>query len=394
MRRYFALARLPRGRRLLVGSLLVAPGQAALDLVILLAMHRATGSFGPGGVAVAAGTIGFSITTVAQGHVIDRIGIRRVLLPTAAVSILATAGLAAALALDAAPVILIGLCATVGLATPATGPAVRTAWTAVAPDVDTRTTAFSYCSLTQDVGFVAGPAVFGLLATATTPVISLACCGALVASGAIAIASTSTATMRGDDAPSGQARDVLRRLAPVATVMAAIGITLGAVDVSAPAFASQHGHAGLAGVLVAASSLGSVFGGLIYGTRSWRASLTRRLLAFTAAAAVLLVLPAVAPTPAAAAVALLIAGAPLGATLTTAYLLAGELVPTERTTVGFAFLSLTLNAGAAAGYAVAAQIAARGSAASGFLLGAGGSVIAAFATASLMRRALPTHVSR
>ena len=62
----------------------------------------------------------------------------------------------------------------------------------------------------------------------------------------------------------------------------------------------------------------------------------------------MLVLPALAPTNAAAALVLMIAGAPMGATLTTAYLLAGELVPEDRTTVGFALLTLALNAGAAA----------------------------------------------
>ncbi|MGB0095977.1 MAG: hypothetical protein WBP81_25995, partial [Solirubrobacteraceae bacterium] len=83
MRRYLALARLPNGRRLLAGSLLVAPGQAAVDLVILLAVHHSSGSFGPGGAAVAAGTIAFSVSTIVQGRLIDRIGIRRVPGPAA-----------------------------------------------------------------------------------------------------------------------------------------------------------------------------------------------------------------------------------------------------------------------------------------------------------------------
>ena len=388
MRRYLALARLPRGPRLLVGSLLVAPGQAAIDLVILLALHHATGSFGPGGVAVAAATIGFSITTIVQGHVIDRVGIGRVLLPAAVVLVVATAALAVALAVGAEPAVLVVLTAALGLGTPATGPAVRTAWTAAATDADTRATAFSYCSATQDVGFVAGPALFGLLATATTPVISLACCGGLVASGAIAIGSGAAAPASVERLMPGRARDLMRSLAPLAAVMAAVGVTLGAVDVSAPAFASQHGHPGLAGVLVAASALGSVLGGLLYGARSWRLSATRRLLIFTVAVAVLLVLPAIASTPAEAAAGLLIAGAPLGATLTTAYLLAGDIVPEERTTVGFSLISLTLNGGAAAGYAVAAQIAAHGSASSGFLLAAAAAIVGALVTAGLTRRTL------
>ncbi len=165
--------------------------------------------------------------------------------------------------------------------------------------------------------------------------------------------------------------------------MVAVGAALGAVDVSAPAFATQHGQPGLAGVLVAASSFGSLLGGLAYGARSWHAPATHRLLACAAAFAATLVLPALAMSTAAAAAGLLIAGVPMGATLTTAYLLAGDLVPEDRTTVGFSLLTLALNAGAAAGYALGGQIAAHGSAADGFLLGASAAILAAFGAATL-----------
>jgi MFS family permease len=383
MRRYLALARLPNGPRLLAGSLLVAPGQAAIDLVILLALHHATGSFGPGGSAVAAGTTAFSVSTIAQGRLIDRFGISRVLRPAALALAAATAALAAAVALGSAPALLIGLSALLGLSQPATGPAARTAWTAAATDADARATAFSYCSVTQDVGFVAGPALFGLLATAATPSISLACCGALIATGARAISSaTATPTLAGRVVPA-RARDLLPSVAPLAAVMVALGAALGAVDVSAPAFATQHGQAGLAGVLLAASSFGSLLGGLAYGARSWSGPTTNRVLSCAAVFAAMLVLPALAPTTAAAAAGLLIAGARMGATLTTAYLLAGDLVPENRTTVGFSLLTLALNAGAAAGYALGAQIAAHGSAADGFLLGAGAAIVAASGAAGL-----------
>ena len=133
-------------------------------------------------------------------------------------------------------------------------------------------------------------------------------------------------------------------MGPLAAVMVALGAALGAVDVSAPAFASQHGQPGLAGVLIAACSLGSLLGGLAYGARSWISPATHRLLACATAFGALLVLPALAPAPAAAAVGLLVDGAPMGATLTSAYLLAGDLVPENRTTVGFSLLTLALNA--------------------------------------------------
>jgi hypothetical protein len=79
----------------------------------------------------------------------------------------------------------------------------------------------------------------------------------------------------------------------------------------------------------------------------------------------------------------------MGATLTTAYLLASDFVPEDHTTVGFSLLTLALNAGAAAGYALGGQLAAHGSPADGFLLAAGAALLAAFGAASLAGTAAP-----
>lgn len=136
-------------------------------------------------------------------------------------------------------------------------------------------------------------------------------------------------------------------------------------------------------MLVAASALGSLSGGLAYGTRSWNLPATHRLIACAAAFGALLMLPALAPDTAAAAVGLLIAGAPMGATLITAYLVAGDLIPEDRTTVGFSLLTLTLNAGGAAGYALGAQLATHGGAPTSFWLGVAAAFLAAAGAALL-----------
>jgi MFS family permease len=383
VRRYLALARLRNGPRLLVGLLLVAPGQAAVDLVILLALHHITGSFGPGGIAVAAETIAFSISTVIQGRLIDRFGIHGVLVPTALALALATAALTAAVALAPPATLLIGLSVVLGACQPATTSAAASAWMQVTKDdPDARTTAFSFGSVAQEIGFVVGPALFGLLATILTPAVSLACCGGLTSAGALAIGSAdagSNREERGDPVPIWSLLRTVRTLLPV---VVAVGFALGTVDVSAPAFASQHGEPKLAGVLVAAGALGGLFGGLAYGARSWKLSAGQRLLVFSALLGLLLVLPALAPTPLIAAAALLIAGAPIGATLTSAYLLAGELLPEDRATVGFSLVTLALTTGAAAGYAIGAQVASHASARHGFLIAAGAAIVGALGAAS------------
>jgi predicted MFS family arabinose efflux permease len=61
-------------------------------------------------------------------------------------------------------------------------------------------------------------------------------------------------------------------------MMVFIGGVFGGVEISAIGFADQHGNAALAGPLLACYAGGSMIAGLIYGSRHWRWSLTRRLL--------------------------------------------------------------------------------------------------------------------
>jgi hypothetical protein len=59
----------------------------------------------------------------------------------------------------------------------------------------------------------------------------------------------------------------------VAFAAVPVGFCFGAVEISLPAFAEEHGAAELAGVLLATWSVASVAGGLAYGARTWPGSL-------------------------------------------------------------------------------------------------------------------------
>jgi predicted MFS family arabinose efflux permease len=63
--------------------------------------------------------------------------------------------------------------------------------------------------------------------------------------------------------------------------MLPFGIAIGAVEVMLPAFSDQEGAPELAGVLLAMWALGSAFGGLAYGVRTWRRPVAARHLGLT-----------------------------------------------------------------------------------------------------------------
>ncbi len=392
MRRYLQLWSAPDGPRLIVGGILLAPGQAAIDLVLLLALHRATGSFAPGGVAVAVFTIVNSGANLAQSRMLDRVG---ALWPLAvcSVGLLAAAGVMSAVLAANAPVwVVVVLAGGLGALLPATGAATRALWSARLPDPDDRVTGFAFVSFTQEVGFIAGPAAFGALATLVSPIAGLLACGASVCAGTLIVASVgsvaSTGVASGAAAVTAGERPGLRGLAPVAVAIGWVGLGLGAFDVSVPAFAVQHGAASLGGVLLAIGSAGSLVGGAVYGTRRWRIGVRARLAACAALSAVLLLFPAVSHGVGLMAAALFVACVPISATLTSGYLFADERAPAARSTEAFAVVGLALNIGVAAGNAVAGHLVSHGTANRGFLLVAAGLLACALTAAvtSLSRR--------
>jgi MFS family permease len=399
VRRYLILLHAPHGRRLLAGGALVRPGQAAQDLVVVLALHWATGSFALGGAAVAALTVTSSISTVAQGRLMDRLGTRRVLAPTAAGFLAATGILSAALALRAPALVLLGLAGAVGGLLPAAGPPLRNLWASLLEDPGDQSTAFAYESLAQDVGYIAGPAALGPIAAALSPIDAVAASGVLIAAGALTI-STIPAIHQSPDAtaklPSPRP-GIIRPLACAALTLFAVGGALGAIDLSTPAFALQHGAPAITGLLLGAFSAGSAAGGLFYGARTWRSRPASRLLACVVVLAALLLLPAASPSLPLLALALIAAGIPLAASLTTAYLLANDHVPSSRRTEAFAWLSLTLNAGVAVGTATAGTIATHSGATHGFLLASacatGGGAILAVSTTARRRHKRPDNAT-
>jgi MFS family permease len=348
------------------GAAVVFPGQAALGIVVLLALHRVTHSFAFAGAGVAASTVGVSLSGLAQGRLIDRRGIR-VIAPVTGVCAAAVAAICLALESHAPAAVLIALAAVLGASIPTTAPALRAVWSSLLDDRDERATAFAYMSLAQDVGFVLGPAVFAAVTVTVSPELALAGCWGLIAIGGLASATVSVPP--GPLEPQGgQVASLLRSLASVAAVLAIFGIALDAIDVSTAAFASEHHHPQLAGVLLACFSIGSIAGALVYGSRAWRSDLRTRLMCCTAALGILALGPVAAPNIPLGAAAFVLAGIPVGTTLSTAFLLAAQRAPSGRQTEAYALLSLALNAGAALGGVLAGQIVASGSAGHGFLL--------------------------
>ncbi len=276
--RYVEILRLPHVAPLLLASMLARLPYGLYALAAILYLAEARGSYAVAGLVDGAFAIGAAVGTPWQSRLIDRLGQRRVLLPAALLDALAT-GLLIALTEADAPTIALVACGLVGgLAIPGIGGALRTLWPQLLRGRDDLiATAFALDSVAVELLFTAGPLIAAIVITVASPM------AALVVSAVCSLVGTVMFVARppsrdwrphaesGSHGPLGALRSAGVRTVVFSSLP--VGFCFGAVEISLPAFAEQHGARELAGVLLAAWSVASVAGGLAYGARTWPGSL-------------------------------------------------------------------------------------------------------------------------
>ena len=357
------LLRRPVAARLGVAGLVAQLTQGAAGLGIILVVQHATGSLARAGVASAAFAAGAAVARPVQGRLVDRRGPRLVLLVSGLLHAAALAALAALTAIAAVPVALfIAAAALAGLGLPPVSACMRLSLGVLTTSTtstgdrrgDDRTAAYSLVTLTQELAILLGPLLLGVLAAAAAPGPALAVVAVVATSGTLALAGivAPDATPAAETAAPAELAAARAPMLVLLAMTAALGILLGAVELTAVALAAPHAQPTTAGAMISALSLGGIAGGLLYTTRPWRASLPTRQVLLLALLTLSLIPLLTVPAPAFATVLLLLTGAALNPALTTGALLIDRLTPT-RAAEAFGWLSTALAAGTATGSAAA-----------------------------------------
>jgi MFS family permease len=255
--------------QVVVGSSIVAGLSVGIALPIVLLVQEETGSFATAGAVTAALAIASAISSPVRGRMVDRHGQSRTL-PWFAVGSAAGLWALVATTLSGAPLVVPIICAAVagGLHAPLLS-STQPLWAALVDDPEQLTSAYALQAVLLEVFFIAGPLVAATLialGSAAAAVVAIATAEML---GVLALASTpASRAWRSRTRTVGRAGALasagLRTL--VATDVP-VGAMFGVLDVAVPAFAKAHGAAAAAGAVLAALAVGSMIGGVVYGSR-------------------------------------------------------------------------------------------------------------------------------
>jgi MFS family permease len=327
----------------------------AVGIVTMIAVLR--GEYGLAGAVSACFTLAMALIGPQVSRLVDRLGQRRVLLPAAAVSVLALAGLVLCARHDA-PVWTLFACAVLAGFMPNMAAMVRARWAELYRDSPRLRTALALESVVDEMTYVVGPALAVALSTMVFPAAGPVTAAAMLAVGVVLF------VLQRRTEPPPHPRDTRARKSVVRSpglivlmlTLAAGGTIVGTVDVVSVAFAEDQGTPAAAGVVLSAYAVGSAVAGLTFGMLKLSMSLPRQLLAGVTGTAVMTLPMLFVDSVALLAVTVFVAGAFFAPTMIVVMGLVAELVPAAQLTEGMTWALTGLGIGVALGASVSGQI--------------------------------------
>jgi MFS family permease len=360
---YAAVLRTPHAARTFGAALLGRLSYGTVSLSLVLTLKGASGSFAVAGTLVA--LFGATSVFLAPGRaaLVDRCGLRRALVPMAALYALLLAVLALVTRHPGAPVPLLGaLTMVAGACTPPLGPVMRALWGVLLPDRRMLQRAYSLDGVAEELLFVAGPLLVGGLVRYGSPSAGVVVSAALALGGTLALVASPvpfpvrTVPRRGKETPP---KTGVRGPGQPVVAALGVGLCLGALELLVIAFTEDRQHPGAVSWVLAALSAGSAVGGLVNGAVTWRMPATVRLSLLTAALALAMAAAGLAPGVYTLGAAVALAGLFVAPALTTAYLIADEAAaPGARIQAG-AWVNTAMNGGTSAGTAAVGLLVGR-----------------------------------
>jgi MFS family permease len=338
-----------------------------LTVGALTLVTSVTGSYALGGLAAGAVGSGSALGAPVFGALADRHGQRPVLLVAAALNalaVLALIGTALVPADGSFPAVLAVAAFLAGATCPQVGPLARVRWMALTSrnggkdagqDLDT---ALSYEGTADELTFVLGPALVGVLASLVAPwlPLALAVVMTITLDPAFAVHPTHKAVLTKRATGAGAAKIPAAVALPV-LAMVAMGTFFGSTQTALSSFSASFATSELAGLLYAVMGLSSAAAALSVAYWPRRFKHVTRWIVSAALMAGLALLLAVPDSLGSMVGVLLVLGLPVGPVMVTVFAIGGIVGPAERLGTVMTALASGIVAGTALGAFLAGQLA-------------------------------------
>lgn len=357
---YRALLSIPGTKKFVVPGVIGRFPMSMLGLGCVLLITSETGSYAIAGAVSATLAIASAIAGPVLGRLTDRHGQRTILLPTLAVFTVSALALVIVATSSAPEWLLFPPAALAGGSAPQIGSMVRRRWTTIVGGTPQLNTALSLESSLDEGVFVIGPVLATLLASSVWPPAGVLAAVALALVGGIAFArqreSEPPPSPLIDGRSHGKHAITVRGLWVLVATFFAVGTIFGTNDLSIVAFATEHGHRGASGLLLAVFAFGSLIAGVLYGVIDWKQSLRRRFLIAVVALTIGTVPVVLAHNLAVMSGAALLLGLSISPLIVSGLGLVERLVPDAVLTEGFAWVTTALLTGVALGAGIAGRV--------------------------------------
>jgi len=321
-------------------------------LAVLLFVQSSLGSFAQGGAAAAFYMAGLAVMAPIFGRVIDRRGPKAVLSVTVVLFPVALIALVWAVERFGAPSVV--LAAAVGATFPPITVCMRTYFRQRLANELLLSTAYSLESVLIELIFILGPVLVALFVAFASPALAVYFAAACGGAGALLfLRSAAVRTWKIEPRTSSRLLGPLgeRGFIPLIIVVLCFAAAFGFLEIGVTAYATESGSVALAGLLLGLMSVGSAFGGLAYGSRSWRLRLGPQFSLLLALMGVGLALLSLVSHPAAFAAIGFGAGIVMAPVLIVQSMLVAKSVRPEHTAEAFTWSASALLAGVALGLA-------------------------------------------
>jgi MFS family permease len=379
MSKYRAVLSEPGAGRLLASALVGRMPLGMSSLAILLLVRGDTASYAAAGFAVGAYAFASAAGSPLQGRLIDRFGRVRVLAPCAFAQAAVLVVLVLSAAAGAGAAVLVALSGLAGGLVPPIAASVRALLGEVFADTGVRETAYAVDSVVQELVWTTGPLAVAVMVAVASPTAAVLMVGAVCALGTSLFVRSPLArepSRRTVDRarPSALASAELRALLVPAALN---GAGLGAIEVGLPSLALHAGSRPASGAMLALWSVGSMIGGLWYGSRVWSSPLTSRYRMLLALAIVSSAPLIAARSIPAGLICSVLAGLTIAPVFSCQYALVSRTVVPGSETEAFTWVSAALVGGIAAGSAVGGAAVGEAGVSAPFVISCLASVLAA-----------------